>query len=54
MAGYEIDNRKWNEAIKKIKTAIGIIEKLYGQNSIQLVKYLTNMSMVYYEKCQLS
>lgn len=30
MASYEIDNRKWDEAIKKIKTAIDIVEKLQG------------------------
>lgn len=61
LATYDMDNidknkpnSKLEETVKKIKTALAIAEKSYGPNSIELVKYLTNLSMVYYSKSQIS
>ncbi len=52
MASYEIDTKKYKDAIDKIKQALEIAENVYGANSIELVKYLMNLSVVYYEKSQ--
>ena len=48
LALCDIDRSNYEEAINKIKFALEIAEKKYGENSIELIKYLNNLSVAYY------
>ncbi len=57
LATYEMDNigkNKLDQTLNKIKTALAIVEKVYNPNSIELVKFLKNLSILYYSKNQIS
>ena len=48
LALCDIDRSNYEEAINKIKFALEIAEKKYGEKSIELIKYLNNLSVAYY------